>query len=626
MSIFGLLTRKESRKLIADAVKQALNDAPGWLQATAGAELHNVQDPELYGAQSDLYRRLSWVLAAVMHVASEAALTAGQVMKHKGEDSEDVKNHEFELLLQRPNPLDSHYEFMYATVAEYKLTGNAYWWLNRTDEKTKPDELWFLPSHMVMPVPDRKMFLEGYLYYPGDGQQILLKPHEVVQFRSFNPFSRFVGLSAIESLAMTAHTVFGMKQVGDKYYNDGGGRSPSILLFADMIENDQWRKIQSDTKAAAKDRQLMMLRGVGAGNVTLLQNSISAKDQELLGQMDAAREEIFTVLAPGLASMLDVSATEANALAGRATFKERAVYPLLVTIAEKITSSILPSYGEDLYFEYDDIRWADRQMELSEIAEYSKTHTVEEIRAQYYNDKPLGDDRDILLPGQVKPEDGRPEPEPEETPVEQTVIGEPEEEVEEAETGNTELSPEQVASLVELDRWDEKSKKAGKLTRWHPVALNVDIYEAVKGGAMTFQEARNKVKSVTVAPLPVIVEDEKPGYIESQVILEAMKAEVETILLARREKNQDVNVTVHNYPTKEPVVNVSQPDFKMDTPNVTIVVDPTPINIENKVNVDVPQQPAPTVNVEPVINIPERKPKKVKINYDKTGKPTELEG
>jgi hypothetical protein len=207
---------------------------------------------------------------------------------------------------------------------------------------------------------------------------------------------------------------------------------------------------------------------------------------------------------------------------------------------------------------------------------------------------------------------------------EETVIEEPEEE--EVETGNTELSPDQIASLVELDRWDEKSAKAGKLTRWHPVALDMGIYEAVKGGAMTFQEARDKVKSVTVAPLPVIVEDEKAGYIESQVILEAMKAEVETILLARKEKNQDVNVTVHNYPAKEPIVNVSQPEIKTETPNIIVQVDPTPVTIKNEVNVDVPQQPAPTVNVAPVVNIPERKPKKVKINYDKTGKPTELEG
>ncbi len=521
MSIFGLATRREQQRLIDNAIKQAMSKLPQWLLQTAGVETYALPDPSVYGNQADLYRRLSWVLAAVMHVASEAALASGQVMQRKGEESEGIKNHPFEERLARPNPLDSHYEFVYATVAMKKLTGNAYWWLNRTSESTPPDEMWVIPSHMIRPLPDQQMYIKNYLYNPGNGMEIALEPWEVVHFRSFNPFSRFVGLSAIESLAMTAKTMLGMEKVSSTYYNEGGGRAPSILLFAEMIGDDQWKQIKEDTKAAARDRQLMMLRGTGSGDVTLLQNAVSQKDQELLGQMDAAREEIFTVLAPGLASMLDVSATEANALAGRATFKERAVYPELVAIQEKITTVILPSYGDKLFYKYDDIRWADRQMELSEMTQYSLTHTVEEVRTKYYQDKPLGDERDQLLPAQVQPDDGRPEPEkPEPVPPQfQSPVNEiaPKE----IPAQGTELSPEQVGAMVELDRWEEKSTKAGKLTRWHPVALDTELYTAIKAGEMTFGQAREQIKAATTMPIPI--------YSEAATILEAIRLEVEGI-------------------------------------------------------------------------------------------------
>jgi phage portal protein BeeE len=511
MSIFGLATRKEQKQQIDDAVKQAMSKLPQWLLQTAGAETYALPDPSMYGNQAELYRRLSWVLAAVMHVASEAALASGQVMQRKGEESEGIQNHPFEERLAVPNPLDSHYEFLYATVAMKKLTGNAYWWLNRTSENATPDEIWLIPSHMIRPLPDQQMYIKNYLYNPGSGREIALEPWEIVHFRSFNPFSRFVGLSAIESLAMTAKTMLGMEKVSSSYYNEGGGRAPAFLLFAEMIGEDQWARIKEDTKAAARDRQLMMLRGTGSGDVTLLQNAVSQKDQELLGQMDAAREEIFTVLAPGLASMLDVSATEANALAGRATFKERAVYPELVAIQEKITTVILPSYGDKLFYEYDDIRWADRQMELSEMAQYEKTHTIEEIRKKYYNDAALGDDRDLLFPIQLKPTASIQQPA---APTQQPAIEQPVA----MPAQNAELGPEQVKALVEIDRWEEKSKKAKKLTAWHAVNLPTDIHAAVKAGEMTFAQAREKIKA-SVAP----------ARSEANNILEAIRLEVQAI-------------------------------------------------------------------------------------------------
>jgi len=207
MGIFGLATKKEQEAILQElnALKADRAKFERWQLETADAESYTMPDPSVYGNQADLYRTLSWVLLAVDITAASAALTPFSVARIvSGKEPKDIPNHELELLIQNPNELDSRFEFLYATIAFYKLTGNAYWWVNAPDKNSPPEELWFIPSSMIIPVPDNQMYLRGYMYYPGNGLEIFLEPHEIVHFKRFNPMSRFVGLSAVESIALVA--------------------------------------------------------------------------------------------------------------------------------------------------------------------------------------------------------------------------------------------------------------------------------------------------------------------------------------------------------------------------------------------------------------------------------------
>jgi hypothetical protein len=104
-----------------------------------------------------------------------------------------------------------------------------------------------------------------------------------------------------------------------------------------MIQDDQWKKIKEDTREASKNRELMMLRGTGAGGVKWMQNSATQKDMEFLLGREANKSEVYS-LYPGLESMTDKSATEANANAGKRTFMENVIWPRLVRISEKIVN------------------------------------------------------------------------------------------------------------------------------------------------------------------------------------------------------------------------------------------------------------------------------------------------
>lgn len=374
---------------------------PEWLKATAAAEKFSIPSGEMWQSQADLYRRLSWVHIAVSTVAQACAAVPFSVMTYQNEETAEIINHPFEQLLRRPNPLQSRFEFLEATVAYRSLTGNAYWWLNKTTEEAEPAEMWIIPSYKIKPQPDENLFIDGYLYDPGDGTQIALETWEIVHFKQFHPLSPFVGLSPIEAIATISVGDLQMQDWNTRLFAENNARLPGILAFADPIPDSDWQKIKQDTIDASAKRQIMMLRNAGKGGVDWMRAAMSQKDMEFLAGRDFNKEEIFGIYAPGLASMLDVNATEANAKTGRATFSEYALWPILQSMSEKTTNNVLPLYGDNLIGAFEDIRFTDRSLELSEQQEFEKTHTIDEIRAEFYNDEPLGDERGEMLPAQI---------------------------------------------------------------------------------------------------------------------------------------------------------------------------------------------------------------------------------
>ena len=310
--------------------KTATLDNPAeWLQATGRAERFSIPHGEMYHEQARLYQCLSWIHIAVKVVSQSAAVVPlGISKKSEGETVEAIDNHPFEMLLDRPNPLQSRFEFLESTFAYRALTGNAYWFLNRPNENAEPDEFWILPSYKVEPVPDEKMYLKGYLYDPGDGQKIALENCEVAHFKQFHPLNPYVGLSPIEALATVAVGDLEQQKWNTQLFGENNARLPGILAFADPIADQEWEKIKADTADKANKRQLMLLRNAGKGGVEWMQAAMSQRDMEFIKGRAFTKQEIMDTYAPGLFAMLSEEANVANARVAKATFNEYCLWPL----------------------------------------------------------------------------------------------------------------------------------------------------------------------------------------------------------------------------------------------------------------------------------------------------------
>lgn len=496
MAIFGLQTKREVERAIEEAVKAAQSAWPRWLLETARAEEYNLPDGSAYEYQADLYRVMSSVMKAVDAVASACALQAFSVSQRKAsEELKDIPNHKFEMLLDSPNELDSRYEFIYSTVALWMLNGNAYWWLNRQGADAEPDEIWVIPPHMIEPIPDGKLFISGYEYtVPGGQESIFFEPYEIVHFKRFNPFSRYRGLSAVESLVLTARGDMAMQEWNNAFFRDKGGSPPGIFMFENMIEDGQWEKIKEDKRRATRNREDMMLRGVGQGGVKWQQAAVSQRDMEFLAGMRFNRSEILSTLAPGLEAKLDPGATEANANAGDRTFRAEAVWPKLELMAQKITSGILPVYGNGLIGAFEDVRVTDRQLELQERASDEKIMTIGELRMEYKGLAPIGDERDDLLVSQVTPpRQEQPSAQPVEEIVKTVPGGDVVADIEKDKADNNALK-------MELARWLRKAiKKPGRAVEFEsdiiPPAMRFAIADALPA-CKTESDIRNVFASV----------------------------------------------------------------------------------------------------------------------------------
>ena len=391
------------RSIFGRAKAPAAHYPPFALQQ-AQAEQWALPGLTLPAAQAELYQRLSWVQIAVGIIARSVATAGVQVRRLEGEDAKQVVNHPFEKLLQHPNPHMSRAELLEATSSFKRITGNAYWWLNRRSQFAPPDEIWLIPSQQITPVPDGRLYLAGYDYDSGTGQPLRLPVESICHFRTFNPGSQFVGLSAIEAMATVAVGDMAMQKWNTAYFDKNNAKLPGALTFAQMIPDGQWKQIQDEFKRqyGGTERNLLMLRGTGDSAVNWVTMAASQKDMEFLAGRQASKEEIFMLLGvpPG---MMDKNATEANAVAAKSVFSELTLWPELVSLAETITNAILPAYGKNLVLAFDDPRKTDRALELSEQAEYARTHTIDEVRAKYYEDKPIGDDRGKLLIAEISP-------------------------------------------------------------------------------------------------------------------------------------------------------------------------------------------------------------------------------
>lgn len=449
----GLATADDIARARDEAMKAALEsvqrDLPEFVAAYAGAHEWDVPDPSIYASQAALMAKVVYLYTAVTLTAQSAAKQDYDV--YVGE--REIKNHPLEKLLDAPNPMMTGFEFMRDHYTYMLLNKQCYWWLNRTTENDAPSEIWIIPPGNIQARPDETLGIREYWYAPGDGQIVVIPTYQILWFRGFHPSNMYASLSPIEPLSLTIQTDIDTQKFLRTVYGKNSGRLPGIIAFKSPVSDDDWKKIKRDVANSSEERNYMLLRGVGDG-VTWLQAASNLSEMETMQGRQMNREDIYNAIAPGLYNMTDVSATEANAKVGKEVFAEFTLLPMFTDTAQKINKDLCPAFGPDVSIEYDNPVQKDITTEILQTDQYSRFATVNEVRTERLNLKPLAptDPRGQMFAAQVTvapPAVAPPRTEPEAAPPARELSAE----ISDADT------EEENAIAAELQNWQKFAHK-----------------------------------------------------------------------------------------------------------------------------------------------------------------------
>jgi phage portal protein BeeE len=588
---FGYVSQKQFDHRLSEAVKSEIDKKlPKFLGETADAQKWAMPDPAIFANQADMYRLSPILGTAVSILGSDIGTAKVNVKRMVGEELRDIPNHDYETLLRNPNPADSGLELMQYTVSNYLLNGNAVRWLNKADKDAVPEEIWTIPYSMITPIPDSRMYVDHYDYFPGNGKKAIpLETWEIVHYKAYNPNNRFVGLSPLESLAVTLQGDLAMRRTNTVNYAEYGGAPQSILAFKEYVNEPAWSDIKAEKRQAAKRNEMMMLRGVGDG-VTWMQRALSNKDMDFVAGLRQNLTDVFNRMCPGLIAMLSENATEANALAARATYAEKTQWPMMEVIAQKDTSDVLPAYGRKLIMVFDDPRVVDKKLKLEEQTAYERTHTLKEVRKEYYQDDPIGDERDDLLPSQIKGTIGVDVPPPP-VPPGQVPPVQPPTQAPPAENMPPEMQA-QKAMNEDLARWQRLAiRKNGKAVTFDSDVIPVPIQRKINRELFACKSEAD-IKRVFANIRHV----EQPAQNDA-----AIKALAESIDKAVDMFVAEPASTSHVYNMNMPAISLTTTMPERGETIINFPEQPAPIT---QLTVNTPEQPAPVNNI--IVNNPEQ--------------------
>lgn len=294
-------------------------------------------------------------LAVVDRIASDLSTCAGKLYR-KDENGEEVEitDHPFLNFMAHPNPL-------------YEMTSGACWRLQQIylelkgegyfvyefDALGRPVELWPLPTHWVQQTP-----YVGYPYYEirTTGGLIRQIPvDDIFCMKELNPLDPYKrGLGAAESLADEIETdEYAAKFQKKFFYNDA---TPTTLISMPGSSKDQRDRFRSEWNEHF--RGPFNSHGIATvdGNVTVTKLAENMRDMDMTEGRRFLREAVLEHFGvPREIMGITESSNRATSEAAQYIYAQNVIMPRLNRREEAINTQILPFYGNDLVWHFDDV-------------------------------------------------------------------------------------------------------------------------------------------------------------------------------------------------------------------------------------------------------------------------------
>ena len=294
-------------------------------------------------------------LAVVERIASDLSFAEGKLFRvDENGDEQEITAHPFLDFWANPNPLHEMSSAALWRLLEIylKLKGEGYFIMER-DEFGRPAELWPVPTHWVQMTP-----YQGFPYYTvrlTNGQLMEVPVDDMFVMKDLDPYDPFKrGLGQSEALADEIETdEYAAKFQKRFFFNDA---TPNIIIGMPKSTEEQRKRFLAEWMQRFKG--VFQSHGVATvnGDVTVNKIGESMKDMDMVNGRTFLRNaalEHYGV--PREIMGITESSNRATSEAAQFIYAQNVHMPILRRREEAINHQLIPWFGDDLVWHFDDI-------------------------------------------------------------------------------------------------------------------------------------------------------------------------------------------------------------------------------------------------------------------------------
>ncbi len=294
-------------------------------------------------------------LAVVERIASDLSFAEGKLFRvDENGDEQEITAHPFLDFWANPNPLHEMSSVALWRLLEIylKLKGEGYFIMER-DEFGRPAELWPVPTHWVQMTP-----YQGFPYYTvrlTNGQLMEVPVDDMFVMKDLDPYDPFKrGLGQSEALADEIETdEYAAKFQKRFFFNDA---TPNIIIGMPKSTEEQRKRFLAEWMQRFKG--VFQSHGVATvnGDVTVNKIGESMKDMDMVNGRTFLRNaalEHYGV--PREIMGITESSNRATSEAAQFIYAQNVLMPILRRREEAINHQLIPWFGDDLVWHFDDI-------------------------------------------------------------------------------------------------------------------------------------------------------------------------------------------------------------------------------------------------------------------------------
>ena len=294
-------------------------------------------------------------LAVVERIASDLSFAEGKLFRvDENGDEQEITAHPFLDFWANQNPLHEMSSAALWRLLEIylKLKGEGYFIMER-DEFGRPAELWPVPTHWVQMTP-----YQGFPYYTvrlTNGQLMEVPVDDMFVMKDLDPYDPFKrGLGQSEALADEIETdEYAAKFQKRFFFNDA---TPNIIIGMPKSTEEQRKRFLAEWMQRFKG--VFQSHGVATvnGDVTVNKIGESMKDMDMVNGRTFLRNaalEHYGV--PREIMGITESSNRATSEAAQFIYAQNVLMPILRRREEAINHQLIPWFGDDLVWHFDDI-------------------------------------------------------------------------------------------------------------------------------------------------------------------------------------------------------------------------------------------------------------------------------